>query len=112
MVFISMRAAPPSARPLRHWERGCRYLDAQPYGAVALPFPADPPMSVRLFKRMAVSRLVRHRDDCRWQLSPRWRAILQRLWDRLPLDEPGNELAGPERAEGIPFIADTGVDTL
>ncbi len=112
MVFISMRAAPPSRRHLRHWERVCRYLDAQPFSAVALPLPADPPMSVRLFKRMAVFRLVRHRDDCRWQLSPRWRGVLQRLWDRLPPDEPGNEPAGPESSGDTPFIADTGVDSL
>ncbi len=85
MVFISMRAAPPSRRHLRHWETVCRFLEAQPYRAVSLPFPTDPPMSVRLFKRMAAFRLVRHRDDCRWQLSPHWRAILQRLWDRVPL---------------------------
>ncbi len=112
MVFISRRAAPPSRRHLRHWERVCRYLDAQPYRAVALPLPADPPMSVHLFKRMAAFRLVRHRDDCRWQLSPRWRGVLQRLWDRLPPDEPGNEPAGPESSRDTPFIADTGVDTL
>jgi hypothetical protein len=87
LVFVSMRAASPSRRHLRHWEQGCRYLDAQPYRAVSLPLPADPPMSVRLFKRMAVFRLMRHRDDCRWQLSPRWRVILQRLWDRVPPDE-------------------------
>jgi hypothetical protein len=112
MVFISMRAVPPSRRHLRHWEQVCRYLDAQPYRAVGLPFPADPPMSVRLFKRMAVFRLVRHRDDCRWQLSSRWRAALQRLWDRLPPDEPTGEASGPEEAERIPFITDVGVDTL
>jgi hypothetical protein len=112
MVFVSMRAAPPSRRHLRHWERVCRYLDAQPYRAVSLPLPADPPMSVRLFKRMAVFRLVRHRNDCRWQLSPRWRAIVQRLWNRLPPDEPANEPARPDRSECAHFIADTGVDTL
>ena len=112
MVFISMRAAPPSRRHLRHWERVCRYLDAQPYRAVALPLPADPPMSVRLFKRMVVFRLVRHRDDCRWQLSPRWRAILQRLWDRLPPDEPANVPGELESSEDTPFVVDTGVDTL
>jgi hypothetical protein len=112
MAFVSMRAVPPSRRHLRHWERVCRYLDAQPYRAVSLPLPADPPMSVRLFKRMAVSRLIRHRDDCRWQLSPRWRAILQRLWDRLPPDEPATERTDSPSTDQVPFIVDTGVDTL
>lgn len=43
MVFTSMRAAPPTCRHLRHWERVCRCLDAQPHSAVSLPLPADPP---------------------------------------------------------------------
>ncbi|HEV2461803.1 MAG TPA: hypothetical protein VGS80_25890 [Ktedonobacterales bacterium] len=112
MVFVSTRAGPPTRRHLRHWERVCCYLDAQPYRAVSLPLPGDPPMSVRLFKRMALFRLVHHRDDCRWQLSPRWRAILQQLWEGLPPDDPANAPAGPESSASTPFIVDTGVDTL
>jgi hypothetical protein len=112
MAFVSMRAAPPTRRHLRHWERVCCCLDAQPYRAVSLPLSADPPISVRQFKRMAVFRLLRHRDDCRWQLSPRWRAILQRLWDRLPPGEPTSEGAASPHADQVPFIVDTGVDTL
>ena len=69
-------------------------------------------MSVRLFKRMAVFRLIRHRDDCRWQLSPRWRAILQRLWDRLPPDEQATEGADSSPTDQVSFIVDTGMDTL
>jgi hypothetical protein len=112
MVFVSMRATPPSRRHLQHWERVCRHLDAQPYRAVSLPLPADPPMSVRLFKRMAHFRLVRHRDDCRWQLSARWRMILKQLRDRLPPDESTSEGAPSDRSDPVPFIVDTGVDTL
>jgi hypothetical protein len=112
MVFMSMRAAPPSRRHLRHWEHVCRYLDAQPYRAVVVPLPADPPMSVRLFKRMALFRLMRHRDDCRWQLSAHWRAILQRLWDRLPPNEPTIEGSASNQPDRAPLIVDTGVDTL
>lgn len=44
---------------------------------MSLPLPTDPPVSVRLFKRVACFRLMHHRDDCRWQLSPRWRAVLR-----------------------------------
>jgi hypothetical protein len=58
---------------VRHWEQVCRYRGAQPYRAVSLPLPGDPPRSARLYKRMAVLRLMRHRDDWRWQLSPRYR---------------------------------------
>ncbi len=111
MVFTGMRAAPPTRRYLRHWEAVCRALDAQPYRAVSYPFPTDPPMSARLFKRMARYKLVRHRDDCRWQLSPRWQVILRRLWEATPPDNPpASEPAHDD--EGIPFITDTGVDTL
>jgi hypothetical protein len=112
MGFASMRATPPSRRHLQHWERVCWFLDAQPYRAVSLPLPADPPMSVCLFKRMAVFRLMRHRDDCRWQLSPRWRAILQRLRDRLPPEEQESKGAILTPPDHVPFIVDTGVDTL
>ncbi len=68
-------------------------------------------MSARLLKRMARYKLVRHRDDCRWQLSPRWQVILRRLWKATPADDPpASEPAHDD--EAIPFIADTGVDTL
>lgn len=111
MVFISMRAALPTRRHLRHWEAVCRALDAQPYRAVSYPFPVDPPMSTRLFKRMALYKLVRHREDCRWQLSPKWQTILRHLWSATPPDDP----PAPEQTHEtspVPFIAATGVDTL
>jgi hypothetical protein len=108
MPFISMQAAPPLRRNVRHWEDVCRYLDAQPYRAVSLPLPADPSLSVHLFKRMAAFPIMRYRDDCRWQLSPRWRAILQQLWDRLPPDAPAREGTDSIVFEYVPFIVDTG----
>ena len=58
----------PNRQQLHHWETVCRFLDAQPFRAVAYPYPRDPPISTRLLKRMARFQLVRHRDDCRWQL--------------------------------------------
>jgi hypothetical protein len=59
---------------------------------------------------MARFGLVRHKDDCSWQLARRWRSILQRLWDRAPEEKPTSpQAAAGERA---PFIVDANVDTL
>ena len=111
MAFSGVRAAPPTRRQLRHWEAVCRYLDAQPYRAVAYPFSSDgPAISVRLLKRIAHFRLVRHRDDCRWQLSPRWRAVLQRLWEEVADEDDAVPDSEPNLA--TPFVVDAGVDTL
>jgi hypothetical protein len=95
VTFKSMRAAPPSRRHLRHWEHVCRYLDAQHYWAVLLLLPAEPPMSIRLFKRNALVQLVRDRGACRRQCSSRWRAIVQRPWGRLLPDEPTSKVWYP-----------------
>ena len=114
-MFKGMQAAAPTPRHLRHWERVCLYLDAQPYRSVRHPLPtADaPPMTTRLLKRTAAHGLVRHTQDCRWELSRRWRARLLELMEGTPsedevapTDDAGNELEGP------PFVADRGVDTL
>jgi hypothetical protein len=114
MTFTGMHAHSPSYRHLRHWEAVCRYLDSQPYRSVAYPFPTDPPISARLLKRMARFGLVRHRDtDCRWRLSPRWQAILVRLWQGAIGEEVAQEEAGPPTADpDQPFVVDCGVDTL
>jgi hypothetical protein len=92
----------------------CRYLDSQPYRAVAYPFPTSPSLSARLLKRMASFGLVRHRDtDCRWRLSPRWQSILSRLWQGELDAEVAKEEAGPGAEDPLqPFVADCGVDTL
>jgi hypothetical protein len=64
-VFHGYNAHPPARKHLKHWEQVRLYLDSQPYRAVKHPFPESPPMSVRLFKRMAQFKLVRHYDsDC------------------------------------------------
>jgi len=111
-MFMGIAAPPPAKRRLRHWEHVCRFLDAQPYRAVAYPFPDEPPMSARLFRRMARFRLVRHRDDCRWQLSPRWQAILLRLWEGVVEGEVSTELTEEvDLNEPQPFVAAANVDT-
>jgi hypothetical protein len=111
-VFTGIHATPPTRRHLRHWERVCRYLDAQPYRSVRYPFPLDPPMTTRLFKRMARFGLVRHREDCSWRLSRRWMGILRRLWEGTP-DNDGEDVEQlAASAERAPFIAATNVDTL
>jgi hypothetical protein len=38
----------PNYRQVLHYERVCRYLEAQPYGAISYPFPADPPITAKL----------------------------------------------------------------
>jgi hypothetical protein len=101
-----------SRQQLRHWEAVCRYLDAQPYRAVAYPYPSDPPMSTRLFKRMARTGLMRHRDDCRWQLALRWQAILRRLMNGEMSDLHDHILLDGEDGAAQPFVVDCGVDTL
>jgi hypothetical protein len=101
----------PHRRQLLHWQVICQYLDSQPYRAVKHPLPTDPPMSARLFKRMAAHGLVRHRDDCTWRLALGWRGILLRVAAGLP-PEPATEAISVNSGDLIPFIADTGVDTL
>jgi len=112
-VFTGEHGAPPARRHLRHWEQACRYLDAQPYRSVRYPFSPEPPMTARLFKRMARFGLVRHREDCSWRLARRWRDILQRLWNGGSADDDdGSTSTDPPAGEVIPFIAATNVDTL
>jgi hypothetical protein len=111
-MFTGIAAPPPAQRRLRQWEQVCRYLDAQSYRAISYPFPDEPPMSARLFRRMARFRLVRHRDDCRWQLSPRWQAILLRLWEGVVEGEASTELTEEvDLDEPQPFVAAANVDT-
>src|SRR5262249_40165138 len=88
LMFRGIAADAPSRKHLRHWERVCLSLDSQPYRAVRYPFPTDPPVTARLLRRMARFGLVRHKDDCSWQLSLRWRSLLRRLWEGTSEDEP------------------------
>jgi len=110
-MFTGLRSDAPTRKHLRHWERVCLYLDAQPYRALRFPFPLDPPVTARLLKRMARFGLVRHKEDCSWQLTRRWRPILRRLWEGTSGGE-GDEPPTPVDGEAVPFVADTNVDTL
>jgi hypothetical protein len=100
----------PNPQQLRHWEQVCLYLDSQPYRAVQHPFSASPPMSVKLFKRMAQCKLVRHYDtDCSYRMSLQWRDILRRRYYHLPEDEQEDMLA---EGKSAPFVVDHNFDTL
>jgi hypothetical protein len=108
-MFRGIAADAPSRKHLCHWERVCLYFDSQPYRAVRYPFPTDPPVTARLLRRMARFGLVRHKDDCSWQLSLRWRSLLLRLWEDVPEEEP---ITLPDNDDSDPFIVDQNVDTL
>jgi len=108
-MFRGITADAPSRKHLRHWERVCLYLDSQPYRALRYPFPTDAPVTARLLRRMARFGLVRHKDDCSWQLSLRWRSLLRRLWEGAPEEAPA---ALASAHETVPFIVDQNVDTL
>jgi hypothetical protein len=109
LKFRGITADAPSRKHLRHWERVCVYLDSQPYRAVRFPFPPDPPVTARLLRRMARFGLVRHKEDCLWQLSLRWRSLLRRLWEGTPEEEPAQLVSAHDTA---PFIVDQNIDTL
>jgi hypothetical protein len=57
---------------------GERYTDSQPYCQARFPFPTDLPITAGLLRHMARSEL-RHKDECSWQLSLRWRPLLRQL---------------------------------
>lgn len=106
----------PCRQQLRHWERVCQYLDTQPLRSVRHPLILGldaPTITTRLLRRMALHGLVRHTEDCRWQLARRWRARLLRLWEGAPAQEE-SPVAPVDGAKGDdpPFVADRGVDTL
>jgi hypothetical protein len=108
-MFRGIAADAPSRQHLRHWEQVCLYLDSQPYRALRYPFPTDPAVTARLLRRMARFGLVRHKDDCSWQLSLRWRLLLRRLWDGMPEEVAAALSVGRDTA---PFVVDQNVDTL
>ena len=84
-LTIAERPAPglPTYAELQVWEAVCRWLDGQPQCRARLPM-ADIPevgeVSSETLLAMRKARLVRHRSDCAWALSPRWKAILLELW--------------------------------
>ena len=64
---------------------------------------------MRLLLAMRKARLVRHRSDCMWALSPRWKVILLELWHGITKAE-GERYPGAA-SEPIPFSVAAGIDT-
>jgi hypothetical protein len=110
-MFAGLAAGAPARKHLQHWERVCRYLDAQPYRAIKAPFPTDPPITARLLKRMARFGLVRHCDDCTWRVTRRWATFLRKLWQGQDEEEEGASPPLIARSTA-PFVADHNVDTM
>jgi hypothetical protein len=90
----------------------CRWLDGQPQCRARLPMmdiPETGEVSSTLLLAMRKARLVRHRSDCMWALSPRWKAILLELWHGVTKAEGERE----SRAENepAPCSVAAGIDT-
>jgi len=58
---------------------------------------------------MRKRKLVRHRSDCAWALSPRWKAILLELWHGVTKAEGERESGA--RNEPVPISVAAGIDT-
>ena len=114
-LTIAERPAPgfPIYAHLQIWEAICCWLDGQLQCRARLPManvPAVGEVSSDLLLAMRKARLVRHRSDCLWALSPRWKAILLVPWH-------GATKAEGERSldlvsEPVPFSVAAGIDTL
>jgi|GEM_PF-906008 len=113
-LSIAERPTPglPSYSELQVWEAVCRWLDGQPQCRARLPM-ADVPsvgeVSSEILLAMRKARLVRHRSDCAWALSPRWKAILLELWHGVTKAE--GERASGAGGEPVPFSVAAGIDT-
>jgi hypothetical protein len=113
-LTISERPAPglPTYTELQVWEALCRWLDGQPQCRARLPM-ADVPgvgeVSAELLRAMRKAKLVRHRSDCTWALSPSWKAILLALWHGV-IKAEGERQSGA-RNDPIPFSVAAGIDT-
>jgi hypothetical protein len=113
-LSIAERPAPglPTYSELQVWEAVCRWLDGQPQCLARLPM-ADVPsvgeVSSEILLAMRKARLVRHRSDCAWALSPRWKAILLELWHGVTKAE--GERASGAGSEPVPFSVAAGIDT-
>jgi hypothetical protein len=76
-LTIADRPAPglPTYAELQLWEAICRWLDGRPQFRARLPIVDVPDAGVvssETLLAMRKVRLVRHRSDCAWALSPRW----------------------------------------
>jgi hypothetical protein len=113
-LILAERPAPgfPTYSELQAWEAVCRWLDGQPQSRARLPMvnvPGVGEVSSETLLAMRKARLVRHRSDCTWALSPRWKAILLELWHGITKAEGERESGA--RSEPIPFSVAAGIDT-
>jgi hypothetical protein len=113
-LTIAERPAPglPTYAELQVWEAVCRLLDGQPEGRARLPMsdiPSVGEVSSETLLAMRKARLVRHRCDCAWALSPRWKSILLELWHGITKAEA--ERSPESNSEPIPFSVAAGIDT-
>ncbi len=102
----------PTYAELQVWEAICRWLDGQPQCRARLPM-ADVPgvgeVSTDMLLGMRKIRLVRHRSDCAWALSPRWKTILLELWHGITKAE--GERSPGSAGDRVPFSVAAGIDT-
>jgi hypothetical protein len=113
-LTIAERPAPglPTYAELQVWEAVCRWLDGQPQCRARLPMAAIPDVgeaSSELLLAMRKAKLLRHRSDCLWALSPRWKSILLELWHGVTKAEGERESGAGN--EPIPFSVAAGIDT-
>jgi hypothetical protein len=113
-LAIAERPGPglPTYAELQMWEAVCRWLDGQPQCRARLPMMDIPGVGeitseTLLAKRKA--RLVRHRSDCIWALSPRWKALLLALWHGVTKAE--GERSSDIVGEPPPISVAAGIDT-
>jgi hypothetical protein len=66
-------------------------------------------VSSEILLAMRKRRLVRHRSDCSWVLSSRWKALLLELWHGITKAE--GERSAEAAGEPVPFSVAAGIDT-
>jgi hypothetical protein len=66
-------------------------------------------VSSELLLAMRKAKLVRHRSDCAWALSPRWKTILLELWHGVTKVEGERESGAGN--EPVPLSVAAGIDT-
>jgi hypothetical protein len=113
-LTFAERPAPglPTYAELQTWETICRWLDEQSQCRARLPMsdvPGVGEVSSGLLLAMRKARLVRHRSDCAWVLSPRWKTILLGLWHGITKSE--GEHGSASGNEATPFSVAAGIDT-
>jgi hypothetical protein len=112
-LTIAERPAPglPTYAELHVWEAICRWLDGQLQCRARLPMTDIPDVgevSSETLLAMRKRKLVRHRSDCTWALSPRWKAILLELWHGVTKAEGERPT---EVSEPAPCSVAAGIDT-